>query len=157
MAIALGAIRPALFRDASGIPECASSRLGRSPGSAPARTLATRRCLRLQTGPRGGWSTLISAVAWSSSESPDQGSSLDFPGASSWCSRLPKKGKPTKGAQDCLDAVVCAPVGFIWRTCARNVSAVIGDTVNGYMMTPVSTATHKTLKRAAQEKGVPFA
>lgn len=27
--------------------------------------------MRLQTGLRGGWSTLISAVAWSSSESPD--------------------------------------------------------------------------------------
>lgn len=83
--------------------------------------------------------------------------SLDLPGAGSWCSKQPTNGKPTKGDQDCLDAAICALVGFIWRACAPSASAVIGDTVNGYMVTPVSAATHKTLKNASRKEGVRFA
>ena len=82
---------------------------------------------------------------------------LGLTGAGPWCSKLPRKGKPTKKDQDCLDAVICALVGFIWRACAPSVSAVIGETVHGYMVTPVSTATHKVLERAAGKIGVPFA
>lgn len=82
---------------------------------------------------------------------------LGLPDAGLWCSKLPTKSKATKSDQDCLDAVICALVGFIWRACAQNVSAVIGDTDNGYMVTPVSTATDKILQEAAGKKGVPFA
>ena len=90
-------------------------------------------------------------------ETVNLANSLGLHGAGTWCSKLPKKGKPTKRDQDCLDAVICVLVGFIWRACVHSASAVIGDTVNGHMVTPVSTATHKKLKKAARNRGVPFA
>ena len=74
-----------------------------------------------------------------------------------WSSNLPVKRKPSKREQDCLDAAICALIGFIWRACARSDSAVIGDLEEGYILAPVSAETRKRLEKAAGKKGVPLA
>ena len=81
---------------------------------------------------------------------------LGLPDAGLWCSKLPTKSKPTKKDQDCLDAVICVLVGFIWRACGRDVSALIGDTELGYIVAPVSATTRTRMAGAASKKGVPF-
>lgn len=81
---------------------------------------------------------------------------LGLPDAGFWCSELPTKSKPTKKDQDCLDAAICVLVGFIWRACARDVSALIGDAELGYIIAPVSATTRARMASAARKKGVPF-
>ena len=83
--------------------------------------------------------------------------SLGLADLGGWCSSLPVKKKPTKREQDCLDAAICALVGFIWRACVRSDSVLIGDLKEGYIVAPVSAATQTLMAKAAAKKGVPFA
>ena len=82
---------------------------------------------------------------------------LGLTALSNWCSNLPVSRKPTKAEQDCLDAAICVLVGFIWRACARDASALLGDMEGGYVVAPVSLATGERLREAAESRGVPFA
>ena len=76
---------------------------------------------------------------------------------SDWASELSQNQCPRKSDQDQLDSTICALVGLIWRACDRSMSAMIGDTQTGYIVTPVSTATWSRLEKAASSKGVPIA
>ena len=67
--------------------------------------------------------------------------------------RLPK---PNKADQDKLDALICLMVGWVWQHHGRESSAVIGDPVSGYMVTPASHAVKDVLTRSAMKKGVPI-
>ena len=95
------------------------------------------------------WIKVVDEVA-------DVANTLYLSGVGAWCSQLPTIKKPTKKEQDCLDAVICALVGFIWRACARDESVVIGDTERGYIVAPVSAGTDQRLRNAAKKVGVPF-
>ena len=73
-----------------------------------------------------------------------------------WCSDNSAQENPTKGLQDCLDAAICALVGFVWRACDRSASALLGGLDEGYIVTPVSTITRARLQKAADARGIPF-
>ena len=81
---------------------------------------------------------------------------LALPSVGAWLGTLPANRKPTKREQDCLDAVICVLIGFIWRACAPGASALIGDLGEGYIATPVSAATRKRMAKAAAEEGSSF-
>ena len=76
---------------------------------------------------------------------------------SEWASELCQNQDPKKCDQDQLDSTICAIIGLIWRACDRSMSAMIGDTQTGYMVTPVSTETRLRLEEAAISKGIPIA
>ena len=76
---------------------------------------------------------------------------------SDWTSELCQNQRPRKCDQDRLDSTICALVGLIWRACDRSMSALIGDTQAGYIVTPVSTETRPRLEKAAISKNVPIA
>jgi predicted RNase H-like nuclease len=81
---------------------------------------------------------------------------LGLAGLSDWAGQMHRHEKPRKADQDQLDAAICALVGMIWRACDRRVSAMIGDTDTGYMITPVSPETRSRLEAAAVSKSVPI-
>lgn len=61
---------------------------------------------------------------------------------------------PTKSDQDRLDALICLVVALAWRMDVQENSAVIGDGMSGYMVTPVSPETRAVITRKARECGV---
>ena len=73
-----------------------------------------------------------------------------------WCDRIRTDEKPTKSTQDCLDAAICAMVGYLWQTGDARECAQIGDLKHGYMVTPVSRKTRDELSQAAKRKEVPI-
>ena len=77
-----------------------------------------------------------------------------LPQLSRWARSAAGCDAPQKRDQDLLDAVICLLVALRWRQCSR--VAMIGDLERGYMVTPVSTETHKILCRAAEEKCVRY-
>lgn len=79
-----------------------------------------------------------------------------LPLLSGWLGRQTDLAAPDKQDQDRLDAAICLLVALEWRQAPRDRVAVIGDAKSGYMVTPVSPATRKILKRAAREQQVPF-
>ena len=62
-----------------------------------------------------------------------------------------KTKKLAKAAQDCLDAAICALVGYLWRFGPSGEVAMIGDLDSGYMITPISGDTRERLEKAAQK------
>lgn len=61
---------------------------------------------------------------------------------------------PSKEDQGCLDSILCAIVGYHWRTKRREESITIGDLTSGYMIVPSQTETKATLNRASQKHRV---
>lgn len=62
---------------------------------------------------------------------------------------------PRKADQDRLDSVLCAIVGYHWRTKPREQSIMIGDLTFGYMIAPSQAEMRATLDRASQKHRVP--
>ena len=75
---------------------------------------------------------------------------------SEWAHDLAEIPKPTKTDQDCLDAAICLIVALQWRRAPRNQVTVIGDAQSGYMVSPVTPATHAIIQPAATRRGVPM-
>ena len=75
---------------------------------------------------------------------------------SEWARNLAELARPTKTHQDCLDAAICLIVALQWRRAPRNQLTVIGDAQLGYMVSPVTPATHAILHSAATKRGVPM-
>ena len=75
---------------------------------------------------------------------------------SQWAHDLAQIPKPTKTHQDCLDAALCLIVALQWRKLPRNQVTVIGDAQSGYMVSPVTPATHAILQSAAAKRDVPM-
>ena len=73
---------------------------------------------------------------------------------SRWARNLAELPKPTKTDQDCLDAAICLIVALQWRRAARDRVTVLGDAQTGYMVTPITPATHAILHPAATMRGV---
>ena len=61
-----------------------------------------------------------------------------------------------KADQDRLDALICLLVGLRWRLESREKSVMLGCINYGYMVTPVTSAMHLRLSRAAMSRGVPI-
>ena len=81
---------------------------------------------------------------------------LRLNGLSDWARDLAELQKPTKTDQDCLDAAICLIIALHWRRAPRNQVTVIGDAQSGYMVSPVTHATHAILEPAATKRGVPM-
>lgn len=75
---------------------------------------------------------------------------------SQWARNLAELPKPSKTDQDCLDAAICLIVALQWRRAPRNQVTVIGDAQSGYMVTPITPATHAILHPAATRRGIPI-
>lgn len=73
-----------------------------------------------------------------------------------WAEDLAEIRKPTKTDQDCLDAAICLIVALHWRRAPRDQVTVIGDAQSGYMVSPITPATHAILQSAAAKRGVPM-
>jgi len=81
---------------------------------------------------------------------------LRLNGLSDWARDLAELQKPTKTDQDCLDAAICLIVALQWRRAPRDQATVIGDAQSGFMVSPVTPATHAILHSAATKRGVPM-
>ena len=75
---------------------------------------------------------------------------------SQWARNLAELPKPSKTDQDCLDAAICLIVALHWRRAPRNQMTVLGDAQTGYMVTPITPATHAILHPAATRRGIPI-
>lgn len=73
-----------------------------------------------------------------------------------WAERMARKNPPTKPDQDRLDAAICLIIALYWRRRNMQDMAVIGDTKNGYMVTPVAPQTKEILQKAAEKGKVPM-
>ena len=82
---------------------------------------------------------------------------LGLPDAGLWCSNLPTEEQADQERPGLPSRGYLRSGGIHLAGLCPNISAVIGDTVNGYMVTPVSAATHKILKKGAGRIGVPIA
>lgn len=76
-------------------------------------------------------------------------------GVEAWARRAEQILSPSKADQDCLDAVLCALVGYQWRTKPRDNSIMIGDLTSGYMIAPTNVEVRDRIKEAAAKRGVP--
>lgn len=74
----------------------------------------------------------------------------------SFASSLAQLTRPGKADQDKLDALICLMIGWVWQHHEREQSVVLGDSINGYMVTPASPAVRDVLLKSATEKGVPM-
>lgn len=72
-----------------------------------------------------------------------------------WAREVELNGSPRKADQDRLDSVLCAIVGYHWRTRPREQSIMIGDVTSGYMIAPNQTEVRVRLERASQKQRVP--
>jgi len=74
-----------------------------------------------------------------------------------WAAQMAGKVRPAKPDQDRIDAAICLITALYWRRNTDDIDmAVIGDTDNGYMVTPVGPETKKILQAAAKERSVPM-
>jgi predicted RNase H-like nuclease len=73
-----------------------------------------------------------------------------------WCSDLMKINRPRKSDQDKLDSIICMLVAVCWRFDPRRQLAMIGDLLNGYIVTPVSELARERLMAAALVRNVPL-
>lgn len=74
-----------------------------------------------------------------------------------WCSDLLRVEQPRKSDQDKLDSVICLLIALTWRLKPRYEAGIIGDSINGYIVTPLSAAVRDRLSKAAARLGVPMA
>jgi predicted RNase H-like nuclease len=68
---------------------------------------------------------------------------------------LGKLQSPTKSDQDKLDALICLMIAWTWRFRPREDSMLIGDSISGYIVTPVSGDTRPILVKSALRRSVP--
>lgn len=80
---------------------------------------------------------------------------FNVPGLTEWAHQMRNATQPRKSDQDKLDAAICALIGLYWRAGPTAHSALLGDVVHGYMITPISDATWPRLQQAAIRRGVP--
>lgn len=80
---------------------------------------------------------------------------FNVPGLAEWAYQMRNAAQPRKSDQDKLDAAICALIGLYWRAGPTAHSALLGDVVHGYMVTPISDATWPRLQQAAIRRGVP--
>lgn len=80
---------------------------------------------------------------------------LKLPQCVDWCEKFLAVSNPRKSDQDKLDSVICALIGYVWLSCDRSRSMLLGDLETGYILTPVSCETSGRLSKAAIEKGLP--
>jgi predicted RNase H-like nuclease len=73
-----------------------------------------------------------------------------------WCSDLMNISRPRKSDQDKLDSIICTLVAVCWRLDPRQQMAMIGDLLNGYIVTPVSKLARERLAAAALLRNVPL-
>jgi predicted RNase H-like nuclease len=73
-----------------------------------------------------------------------------------WCSDLMKINRPHKSDQDKLDSIICMLVAACWRLDPRHQVAMIGDLLNGYIVTPMSKPVRERLTAAARVRNVPL-
>jgi predicted RNase H-like nuclease len=72
-----------------------------------------------------------------------------------WAREVGRIGSPRKADQDRLDSVLCALVGYHWRTKPREESIMIGDLRFGYMIAPNKPEIRARLEMAGKKHGVP--
>lgn len=72
-----------------------------------------------------------------------------------WTQEVAARCVPRKADQDKLDAVICALVGYHWRTKPRAESIMIGDLTSGYMIAPSNSCMKPRLAKAAEKCNVP--
>ena len=72
-----------------------------------------------------------------------------------WARDVGLIGSPRKGDQDRLDSVLCALVGYHWRTKPREESIMIGDLRLGYMIAPNQPEIRARLETASEKHRVP--
>jgi predicted RNase H-like nuclease len=73
----------------------------------------------------------------------------------SWARETELAGYPNKADQDRLDSILCAIVGYHWRTKSREQSVMIGDLTSGYMIAPNHADMRLRLDRASAKHHVP--
>ncbi|EDP62727.1 hypothetical protein BAL199_23002 [alpha proteobacterium BAL199] len=73
-----------------------------------------------------------------------------------WADRMHTLSQPRKPDQDRLDAALCALIGLGWRAGPTAASAMLGDLMTGYMVTPISEATRPRLVQASIRRNVPM-
>src|SRR5665811_2227074 len=78
------------------------------------------------------------------------GETAPIEGVSVWAQEMQQLSSPTKGDQDCVDAVICALTGYHWRTSSRENSILIGDLDHGYMIVPTHKMLTERIKAAAE-------
>lgn len=66
-----------------------------------------------------------------------------------WCSSLPMQVRPRKAHQDCLDSAICLLVALRWRLESQEHSIMIGDLVQGYIVSPIVPAPRAQIVAAA--------
>lgn len=110
---------------------------------APRYNPARRRTFRPED-----WLAVLNAVA-------RHARLLELEDMATWCGKQ-RFHTPRKADQDRLDSVICALVGFTWILRSRNSSVMLGDTMSGYMITPVSESLRQQLQVASLKFGVPI-
>jgi predicted RNase H-like nuclease len=73
-----------------------------------------------------------------------------------WLADELPKDSPGKRHQDMLDSAICLLVAIRWRVGHRGESVMIGDTVTGYMVAPVSDEVRERLALSARERRAPM-
>ena len=112
--------------------------------AAPKYNPANKRKFRL-----GDWQDVAQVVAGTARQ-------LGIVDLASWADGMVTLNKPGKVEQDFLDASIGVLVGLLWRGGPAGQVAMLGDTENGYMITPISGETQERLEAAAQKRDVPF-
>lgn len=83
-----------------------------------------------------------------------QAEALWLPDLARWAEDAGRLAAPRKSDQDRLDAALCLLIGLLWRAGTETATAMIGDLVTGYMITPISADTRPRLEEAAALRGV---
>jgi predicted RNase H-like nuclease len=97
---------------------------------------------RRKTYSRAAWDSVAGAVQ-------RYATSAGLACIAEWTDRLMLLQQPGKADQDKLDAVICALIGFAWRTLPRAECVMIGDLSCGYMVSPASDEVRRRLTEAA--------
>jgi predicted RNase H-like nuclease len=71
-----------------------------------------------------------------------------------WAQKAAQLSAPRKSDQDCIDAALCALVGYMWRAKPRSETIMIGDLGSGYMIAPASDFVRTRLRLKGMQLGV---
>ena len=81
---------------------------------------------------------------------------LGLMAVSDWALAQRALGTPRKADQDRLDAALCLVIARHWRHAPRGESIVLGDAVQGYIVTPATATVRQVLAASASRRGVPI-
>ena len=84
-----------------------------------------------------------------------QADRLGLPALAAWARTHHPMALPKKADQDRLDAALCLLIARYWRQEPPAAGMVIGDDVNGYIVTPVTVGTRAILESSAVLNRVP--